>query len=64
MASYPEVFASQIRALVEPLESYILNQFHGYAHGNFLILGVIAIMWNVKITYNSGFGRFKGFPQK
>ena len=51
LASYPEVFASQIRALVdEPLESYILNQFHGYAHGDYLILGVIAIMWNLKIT--------------
>ena len=45
LASYPEVFASQIRALVdEPLESYILNQFHGYAYRDYLILGVIAIM--------------------
>ena len=51
LASYPEVFASQIRALVdEPLESYILNQFHRYAHGDYLILGVIAVMWNFKMT--------------
>ena len=51
LASYPEVFASQIKALVdEPLESYILNQFHRYAYGDYLILGVIDIMWNLKIT--------------
>ena len=51
LASYPEVFASQIRGLVdEPLESYILNQFHRYAYGDYLILGVIAVMWNLKIT--------------
>ena len=51
LASYPEVFVSQIRALVdEPLESYFLNQFHRYACGDYLILRVIAIMWNLKIT--------------
>ena len=51
LASYPEVFASQMRALVDkPLESYILSQFHRYAYGDYLILGVIAIMWNLKIT--------------
>ena len=52
LAKYPEKFKILVAGVVcdESLESYVRNQFHDLSYGDYLMLAVIAIMFNLTIT--------------
>ena len=51
LAKYWEKFAATAKSICdESLESYIYNLYHGYSYGDLLFLGVIVVMWDLKIT--------------
>ena len=51
LAKHWEKFTATARSICdEPLESYIYNLYHGYSYGDLLCLGIIGVMWDLKIT--------------